>query len=399
MSLRPPASVLAALLLIGSSTFALAQQSRADVLRAERAKKAQNVAPYKAGKIEKLALLTAQRESGGKPLGFYPYFGSIQQGGLVAAGIGYRYPFMDTGRLSVEVAGTPRLYWKVDGKLRVPLAAHGRVRFDGRALILDAPKAPFYGIGNDTPEERSNFRTTPTTLDAVVSAQPADWITVGGGLAYLNMNTGSGKGSDPSVDEVYAPGSLPGLGSDPTYLVPRVFAELDWRDSDGYATRGGRLLADWQEFSERDDLQLSFRRLEFEASHFVPILRDNWVIGLRAELVTTSTSGDNEVPFFLMPTLGGSRNLRGFTTFRFRDRNSLVLTAEYRWTPSRVLDMVLFYDVGKVAPELEDLDFDDMHDSYGIGGRLHTSDATLIRLELARSVEGLRFIFGVGANF
>ena len=45
------------------------------------------------------------------------------------------------------------------------------------------------------------------------------------------------------------------------------------------------------------------------------------------------------------------------------------MNAELRWTPARFLDMAVFYDTGKVAARKEDLDFEDLEDSYGIGMR------------------------------
>ena len=33
----------------------------------------------------------------------------------------------------------------------------------------------------------------------------------------------------------------------------------------------------------------------------------------------------------MLPTIGGSDDVRGFEDFRFRDRNAVVLNAEYRW--------------------------------------------------------------------
>ena len=46
-----------------------------------------------------------------------------------------------------------------------------------------------------------------------------------------------------------------------------------------------------------------------------------------------------EIPFFMLPALGGGSSLRGFTSWRFRDRNSLLLQAEWRVIVNRFLDM------------------------------------------------------------
>jgi outer membrane protein assembly factor BamA len=120
---------------------------------------------------------------------------------------------------------------------------------------------------------------------------------------------------------------------------------------------------------------------------------------MRALASYTTTDGDNTVPYFLMPDLGGSRQLRGFASWRFRDRNRMLLTGEYRWTAGQFVDMALFLDAGKVAPSRADLDFDRLKTSYGIGARFHTPNATPFRLELAKTNDGLAFIFGFGPSF
>jgi outer membrane protein assembly factor BamA len=94
------------------------------------------------------------------------------------------------------------------------------------------------------------------------------------------------------------------------------------------------------------------------------------------------------VPFYFQPALGGSRMLRGFREFRFRDRNSLMLTAEYRWEASWLLDGALFVDAGKVTRERGDLNFRDLDVSYGFGFRVHNNSAFVTRLDLAFSREG-----------
>ena len=84
---------------------------------------------------------------------------------------------------------------------------------------------------------------------------------------------------------------------------------------------------------------------------------------------------------------------------RFRDRDRFLVAAEYRWTPSKFLDVALFYEAGKVASRTEDLNFTDLHDDFGIGFRFHSPKATMLRIEVAHSNEGTRFIFTVGPAF
>lgn len=382
-----------------SVPFAAAQTSRAAELRARRAEKAKAVQPYKPGWIERMTALAGEKESGGRPLGFYPYVGSVFTGGAVAVGLGYRYPFLDTGELQVEAAVSPRLYSKFETHLHLPTLARDRVRATARLLFINATKINFFGIGNDSSRDaRSTFRHTPTAVGGLVEVRPAPWLTLGGSLDFLDSRTGQGKIA-PSIEEIFPPAEVPGFGLNTSYVTSRAFVEIETRRTPSRATRGTHLRVDVADFNERRGGQYSFRLVETEASQFIPILRENWVVALRARVQASSAKAGQTVPYAWMPTLGSSRDLRGFRHFRFRDRNAMVLTAEYRWNPSRVVDMVIFYDAGRVAPTLSQLGLGDLHSDWGVGARFHTGSTTVVRLEVARSVEGMRFIFGVGPNF
>ena len=80
---------------------------------------------------------------------------------------------------------------------------------------------------------------------------------------------------------------------------------------------------------------------------------------------STADSGD-QVPFYLMETVGGGTTLRGYDDFRFRDTRNLVVNVEYRWEVWTYTDLALFYDAGKVFSNENDLNFRDMHSGYGV---------------------------------
>ena len=114
-----------------------------------------------------------------------------------------------------------------------------------------------------------------------------------------------------------------------------------------------------------------------------------------------STLGDDEqVPYFLLPALGSGSTLRGFSSWRFRDRHAVLMSGEFRWIANRLaLDMALFYDAGMVAPRVDALSTGSFVSDYGIGVRFHGPARTPLRVELARSVEGLRVVFAASAAF
>jgi outer membrane protein assembly factor BamA len=120
----------------------------------------------------------------------------------------------------------------------------------------------------------------------------------------------------------------------------------------------------------------------------VPLPDPYRLIALRANGVFTSADGDNAVPFYMQPTLGGGSHLRGFRELRFRDQNSVLLGAEYRWEAWWALDGALFVDAGTVAPSRRSLSLRDVELGYGIGFRLHSNRAFVTRLDLAFSREG-----------
>ena len=66
---------------------------------------------------------------------------------------------------------------------------------------------------------------------------------------------------------------------------------------------------------------------------------------------------------------------------------------------SRVIDMAVFVDAGKVAAERRDLDFDGLKTAYGIGLRIHGPTFTPLRLDVARGEEGVRVHITGGVAF
>ena len=82
-----------------------------------------------------------------------------------------------------------------------------------------------------------------------------------------------------------------------------------------------------------------------------------------------------------------------------QDRHLLLLSGEYRWLPSRVLDMAIFVDAGKVTADRRDLDFNHLETAYGIGARIHGPTVTPLRIDVARGSEGIRLHITGGLTF
>ena len=136
--------------------------------------------------------------------------------------------------------------------------------------------------------------------------------------------------------------------------------------------RGGLYELSYHNYADRDDTY-SFDRLDAEVVQHIPILRENWVISLHGLLQTTLDDADT-VPYFLMPSLGSGSTLRAYSSWRFRDRHSMLMSAEWRWIPNRLgLDMALFYDTGKVTPRFRDISWNGLAERRGRSASVFTA--------------------------
>jgi hypothetical protein len=150
-------------------------------------------------------------------------------------------------------------------------------------------------------------------------------------------------------------------------------------------------------YYDLDDI-FTFNRLDGDVVQHIPLFREKYVISLHGRVETVL--GDDTAPFFLLPSLGSGSTLRAYSSWRFRDRHSLLLQAEWRWIPNRRgMDMAVFYDAGKVAALSDDLTLDGLKSNVGIGVRFHGPSQTPIRVEVAHGDEGLHLVFAGSSAF
>jgi len=381
---RRLAGAAAAALLFVMATPARAQETREGLLARERAAKA---AGAQAAEVDRLEAWLDRADSFlNSPRRFYTFVGSVMPGGGFAAGPGYRRFLGDTGRIDLHAAWSVRNYKTVQGAVTLPAFGDGRVHLTAHGNWLDAPDVAFYGVGiNSAGIERRAFSYRETTVGTAVRFDAAEHVAVGGGFDAIDMSA--------QRDFLVAP------ETDPSYGRSGVFAEYDTRTSPGYTRRGSLARVDLSDYRQMNEGASSFRRVDVNLQQFVPLMRENWVIAVRALGSSTSTTDGNEVPYFLLPDLGGSSTLRGYSTWRFRDRNRLLFTGELRWTAGPFADMALFMDSGTVAARVSDLNWRDMKQSYGVGLTLHTFTSTVTRLELARTDDGVSLGISFSPNF
>ncbi|MGH9253789.1 MAG: hypothetical protein ACRD3C_04385 [Vicinamibacterales bacterium] len=386
-----------------------AQDTRAEVIAQQQAKKARDgVAPDGPSFAERLIGRVWRGETRQRG-GFVPLLGSVYGGGGFTLGAGYRrYPTRDTS-LNLKGLYSVKNYKLIEvgigspgrSATRLPfrLRTGWREAFRLRAGWRDATQVGYYGLGMDTSaDDRANYRFQEAYAGVAATYYPLSWIVLAGGTEFENYSLLAGQGSEPTIDTRYTSATAPGLGDSPSFLHSEGTAGIDWRTSPGYSRSGGYYAVTYHDYFDPDHTY-SFSRLDADAVQHLPILRETWVVSLRAR--TETTIGDDDVvPYFMLPYLGSGRTLRAYSFGRFRDRNSILTSAEWRWIPNRTgFDMAIFYDAGKVTSQPEDLNFDGLAHNWGVGARFHGPAATLLRIELARGSDGWHTVFSGNAAF
>jgi outer membrane protein assembly factor BamA len=323
--------------------------------------------------------------------GFYAEMGGLIPGSGASAGPGYRSHLPGTGAiLDTSMAISWKRYSMMQTRITWPRLLNDRLSAGGQIRYQDFTQIDFYGIGSHSLEDdRTNFRLTTLDTLGFATVHAAPWLSITGRSGMLSrVDPRQGRSAlYPSIETRFDNSSAPGLTQQPNYLHADVAMDADTRNVPGYPSRGGRYRLSMAAFHDQDLAQFSFRRIDVEAAQYLPI--GGSVLSLRGWFGVSQTGAGQDVPFYMLPTLGGSKTLRGYSTDRFRDRDVLMVNAEYRVPLLRRLDAAAFYDAGAVAPQAGELTRNIVGD-YGIGLRLHSATHVLARLDVARGSEGLR---------
>jgi hypothetical protein len=323
-------------------------------------------------------------DSFSKPL--HPVVGGVASGGGLGAGIGYDSPDDTAWYQKAEAMVTMRRYWSLEGEVgrrsldkRFEVGAFGAVRHMNRIDYFGlGPRAAF--------EDHSVFRLRDTAFGARGWHRVAPAIRLGGSASIYVPSLGSGVHPRvPSIEEVFSEASVPGFSAEPTFGRYRGFAELiypvlpDPEAIDDTTHYGGTYQLALEAVRDQDAGRHSFHRWEAEVQQRIPGIRPGQRLTLHGLVATTNSGAD--VPFYMLYTLGGSgglkafrpdllgtdgtrATLRGFRSYRFRDRDLVLMQAEYRIPLHRNVQATVFVDSGQVAPRPSEL-FKDLRTSTG----------------------------------
>lgn len=164
----------------------------------------------------------------------------------------------------------------------------------------------------------------------------------------------------------------------PAPWIPRAAPATGWRARAalGYAIG---------ELDGGDDFR--FARWAASAERLFDLFRGTRVLTLGARI--EGITGDRaEVPFLVLPALGGQDDLRAFSRGRFRDEVATSAELAYEWAIGLRLRVSLFTEVGGVHQGVGALDAEHLHMSFGAALRQVYDDGNAARFVVAGSDTG-----------
>ena len=364
------------------------QDTRASEIGAKQAEKAQHLEPYQPNAVEKILLRLERGRLDPPPVTVS--FDTVYSGGGLTGNVLFRRHYGDRSNWYARAAYSIKQYKLVEVGTTVPdLGRRRRLALSGNVGWRDATEVGFWGLGMATTEaDRANYRFRETYAEARADYLAAPWLPVSTGVTFEGYELLSGQGREPSIEDVYTTATAPGLGDSPNFVHSDIRAAIDTRPPGEYTRKGGEYSLGLHNYLDVDGGTYSFSRLEAGALQHIPVVRETWVLSLRARLRST-IGGESTVPYFMLPTLGGGSSLRAFSSWRFRDRHAADATLEWRWIPNRAaLDMAVFFDAGQVADEFNALRPNRFATAVGLGVRLHARQFMVMRLDVAHGSAG-----------
>jgi hypothetical protein len=248
-----------------------------------------------------------------------------------------------------------------------------------------------------------DFRERDVFFGADVRNPITSWIDGGAVLEAIVPDVGGvHKGSVRSIDQFFTEATAPGLATQPNFVHSEIFVHPHHKDPFEFDWHIG-----YNFFTDTGSGHYSFRRFRADLRHNIYPERSggqpkrNSVLSIRGLLSVSDKSAGNAVPFYLQETLGGSDihgdpMLRGFSDYRFRGPNLILLQTQYERQVAPYIGVLGFYDAGQVAVNRGDLSLGNMRHSFGFGISLWAESKVVFRAYVGLgSGEGIHNFFVV----
>ena len=316
-------------------------------------------------------------------------------------GLGYRRSdlFNDVLTARVTARGTLNGAQLYDGELQINQLRRSKDTFVNLYIKYErSPQMDYYGLGADSLKENHTqyqLNTASATVRAGYRFTRAlnAGVDVGYGAAHTEAVSG---GTIPSIETIFDATTAPGLFDDTSFSSWGAFAGFDTRNPARGPRSGGFYGIDFRRYVDMEGGLYNHRQLDIEGQQFLPYMNQQRVLAFFVKARFAYAGKDDQiVPFYLLPTLGGSFELRSYNYYRFHDNNAFMAAVEHRWYAFSGLEMALFADAGKTVAKKGNVDFSDLIYSGGIGMRVRLRGAIVLRMDVATGREGTRWIWSI----
>jgi hypothetical protein len=249
----------------------------------------------------------------------------------------------------------------------------------------------FYGVG-----EQNDFGVSLDILQEAPmyfgSASYRVWKKLYVGLGYVTgtVDTTAEVIFDPPLFPFFDPAISLDIGA---ITIPII---ADTRDHEQFPRDGWMMTGRTMLYRKGVGSDFDAETFMINVNRYLPV-REHDVLAFRGYFRTTA--GDN-APFFIMSTFGGSTDLRGYPSGRYRDKMMYALQGEYRWQMNDKWIFTGFAGFGEVAPDVSEFGRDILP-AAGLGARFVVSQKHRVSLsfDVARGKDGTEYYFGVGEAF
>ncbi len=247
----------------------------------------------------------------------------------------------------------------------------------------------FYGIGNTIGDLGISIDILQEAPMYFGSASWRVWNKLYVGLGYLGGDVESRIRVTLPETPFFDPSLKLDIGA---YVIP---IDFDTRDHEQFPRKGWLVSGRGMIYRKSAGSDFDAETYKISVNHYRPMGEQN-VLAFRAVVRTTG----GEAPFFLLSTFGGSTDLRGYPSGRYRDRMMYALQSEYRLQFNDRWIFTGFAGFGEVADNFGDFG-NNFLPAAGIGTRFVLSKKHRISLsaDIAVGKDGAEFYFGVGEAF
>lgn len=252
----------------------------------------------------------------------------------------------------------------------------------------------YYGVGNTTPIMKIGYTSRNFNLTLQPQYLISENLYVGLSLAYKTENSYTDSTQLFLENEVYTRYGNAGwqkFGQ----LSMGILMAFDSRDNQFYPTKGSfaKFMVGISPTGFGNRYQLADFSLDFR--NYQPVFRSHT---FAIQAIASGVFGKTEIPFQLLPTLGGRDVMRGFRQGMYRDNLLFLVQSEYRLPVYKRLKAALFCSAGDVVNS-DNLKIDKLKLAYGAGLRYRLNDARVhLRFDIAKNNYGEKIQFYITAT-